>query len=332
MSSKKYPILPLQEALNIVIAGKKAEGIRERTVTDYIKTWGYFTEWMLNNYENVQTIDQITTEMIRNYVNYLKYDAVRYTGHKFIDSSKQSIGLKETTINIRLRVYRSMFNHLEREELIEVNPMDKVRQLKQDIDLTNCLSDTDVKAILQQPNQRNYVGFRDFVAINLLLDSGLRISELVNLKAADIDFSTRFITLNGVHNKNRRPRIVPISAYVMKLILHLITENEKHFRVDRIFLSTYGEPLAANQLNKRLKYHAEQAGVEKKKVTAHVYRHTWAKNMILNGCDAFTLQKMGGWTDIRTMRRYIQMDISDMRSRHDEFSPINNLRKRKGGV
>ncbi|QPC47372.1 tyrosine-type recombinase/integrase [Mangrovibacillus cuniculi] len=329
VSTKQYPELPLNEALNIVIAGKKAEGLRERTLVDYVKTWGYLKDWLKKNYPDVQLVSEVTTEMIRNYVNYLKYDAVRYSGHNLIDSTNQRVGLADTTINIRLRVYRALFNFLEREELIEVNPMDKVKLLKQDIDLTNCLSDKEVKAILQQPNQRDYVGFRDFVAINVLLDSGLRINELVNLVANDIDFSTRFITLTSKQNKNRKPRIVPISSYVMKLLLQLITENQKHFRTERIFLSTYGEPLSANHLNKRLKYHAEKAGVEKKKVTAHVYRHTWAKNMILNGCDAFTLQKMGGWSDIRTMRRYIQMDVSDMRSRHDDFSPINNIRKRK---
>ncbi|WP_242069842.1 tyrosine-type recombinase/integrase [Paenibacillus dendritiformis] len=60
-------------------------------------------------------------------------------------------------------------------------------------------------------------------------------------------------------------------------------------------------------------------------MTAHVYRHTWARNMIFNGCDPFTLQKMGGWKDIRTMRRYIQMDTSDMRKSHDSYSPVNTL-------
>ena len=61
-------------------------------------------------------------------------------------------------INIRLRVYRAMFNYLEREDLIEVNPMAGVRLLKQDIDLTNCFTDEEVKEVLRQPNQRDYVG------------------------------------------------------------------------------------------------------------------------------------------------------------------------------
>ena len=88
-----------------------------------------------------------------------------------------------------------MFNYLEREDLIEVNPMAGVRLLKQDIDLTNCFTDEEVKEVLRQPNQRDYVGFRDYVAMILLLDSGIRANELLSLRAADVDFQTRFITL-----------------------------------------------------------------------------------------------------------------------------------------
>ena len=110
----------------------------------------------------------------------MKYDAPKYDGHKFI-KSEQGIGLSDTTINIRLRVYRAMFNFLEREDLIEVNPMSGVRLLKQDIDLTNCFTDEEVKEVLRQPNQRDYVGFRDYVAMILLLDSGIRANELAKL-------------------------------------------------------------------------------------------------------------------------------------------------------
>jgi integrase/recombinase XerD len=328
-NKKEYPNLTLDQALDLVIAGKKAEGLRERTLRDYEKMWRYFTDWLKENYEEVETVDQLTRDMFRNYISYLRYDAKRYDGHKFIDAEQQGVGLKEATINIRVRTYRAIFNHLEREGLIEVNPMDNVKELRTDIDLTNCFTDEDVKAILAQPNQRDYVGFRDYVAMNVLLDTGMRLNEIINLRVAEIDFQTRFITLEGGRNKNRKPRLVPFSGHVSKLLLKLISENREHFKTDRLFLSSYGENLGWNQFNKRLKYYAEKAGIEGKKVTSHVYRHTWAKNMILNGCDPFTLQKMGGWADIRTMRRYIQMDTTEMRQSHDDYSPMNKFRNKR---
>mgnify|MGYP001024517560 CR=1 FL=1 len=327
-AKKDYPRLLLSEALEIALAGKRTEGLRERTLTDYKKMWRYFTEWLNDNYE-VTYIDEITTEILRNYINYMKYDKPRYHGHKYIKSDDNKVGLSDTTININLRTINAPFNDLDHEELIEVNPAARVKLLRQDIDLTNCFTDDEIKDILRQPNLRDYVGFRDYCAMNCLLDSGLRIEELLSLCEKDIDFSSRFITINADVSKNRKHRLVPISAHCVKLLLQLITENKSHFTTDRIFLSSYGEPLGANHFNKRLKYYAEKAGVKDKKVTAHVYRHTWAKTMILNGCDPFTLQKIGGWSDIRTMRRYIQMDTRAMRRSHDDFSPLTTIRKKK---
>ncbi|MEK5107238.1 tyrosine-type recombinase/integrase [Cytobacillus sp. FSL K6-0129] len=324
--TKNFPQLTFEQAIDIVVSGKRAEGVRDRTVRDYTKMWGYFTDWLNDNYE-VKNVDELNAEVFRNYINFMKYDKRKYDGHKYIDANKQEIGLSDTTININLRTLRAIFNYLQREELIEINPIERIKLIRQDIDLTNCLTNEEVKEILRQPNMRDYVGYRDAVAINLLLDSGLRANELIGLRAGDIDFKTRFITLAGDRNKNRKPRLVPISTHVVKMLLQLINENVAHFKTDRVFLSCYGEPLGQNQFNKRLKYYAEKAGITDKKVTAHVYRHTWAKNMILNGCDAFTLQKIGGWADIRTMRRYIQMDTEEMRRSHDDYSPINRMRR-----
>lgn len=206
---------------------------------------------------DIQSVDELSPHIFRDYINYLKYDAVKYEGHKYI-KAKQEIGLSETSINIRLRVYKAMFNYLEREELIELNLLDNVRLLKQDIDLSDAFTDDEVKSLLREPNQRDYVGFRDYVAMILLLDSGMRANELLSLRTSHIDFQTRFITLSGEQNKNRKPRYVPISAHTVKLLIQLISENKNHFSTDRIFLSSFGEPLGQNHFNKRLKFYVEK--------------------------------------------------------------------------
>lgn len=327
-TAREYPQITLNQAIDFVLNAKKVEGLRERSLLDYEKHYRYFVTWLNEAHSDIAYVGDITTDIIRDHVSYMKYDKVRYSGHKFIPAEKQRVGLSDTTVNIRLRTLKAIFNQLERDELIEYNPITKVRLIRQDIDLTNCLTDEEVRAILAQANQRTFVGFRDYVAIMLMLDSGCRVSEMLSLRISDIDFQTRFITLSGKQNKNRKPRLVPISPQVSKLLLQLIDENREHFTTDRIILSCYGDPIGANQFNKRLKYYGEKAGIEAKKMTAHVYRHTWAKLMVLNGADPFTIQKMGGWSDIRTMRRYIQMDAQDVRKSHDEHSPSSRFIKR----
>lgn len=325
LTEREQPRITFNQALDFAIHAKRAEGLRERSLMDYKKHYGYFVNWLQVKYPELQFVDELAPMMFRDFVNYMRFDARRYEGHANIPYENQRIGLSDTTVNIRLRTLKAIFNQLRRDGLIEINPLDNVNLLKQDIDLTNCLADEEVKAILQEPNQKDYVGYRDYVAIVTMLDSGLRIQELLSLRIPDIDFQTRFITIPPEKSKNRKPRLVPISAFAAKLILQLVVENKQHFSTDRVFLSCFGKPLGQNHFNKRLKYYGEKAGISGKKMTAHVYRHTWAKNMTLNGADPFTLQKMGGWSDIRTVRRYIQMDTSDMRKSHDEHSPISRL-------
>lgn len=328
VSGRHFPHLTFEQALDLVVSVKRTEGLRERTLKDYAKHYGYFIAWLREEYPETAYVDEITVAHIRDHISYMKYDRTRYEGHANIPTENQRVGLTDTTINIRLRTLKAIFNQLERDELLEVNPVAKVKLLRQDIDLTNCLTDDEIKAILAQPNRRDFVGFRDYVAIVVMLDSGCRVSEMLNLRISEIDFQTRFIALPGGRTKPRQPRLVPISGHAAKLMLQLIEENRKHFSTDRIFLSQYGDPVSPNHFNKRLKYYGEKAGVVGKKMTAHVYRHSWARAMVLNGADPFTLQKMGGWADIRTMRRYVQMNTDDMRKAHDSFTPINTLVKR----
>ncbi|AWE08440.1 hypothetical protein DCE79_14170 [Lysinibacillus sp. 2017] len=89
----------------------------------------------------------------------MKHDAVRYEGHIFI-KKVGGIGLADTIL-----IFVCVFiKHLERDGLIAFNPMDSVRLLKQDLGLTNCFTDEEVKELFKQPYQREYVGFRDLVA------------------------------------------------------------------------------------------------------------------------------------------------------------------------
>ncbi|MGF9965332.1 hypothetical protein [Bacillus rhizoplanae] len=94
-ASKKYPKLTLQQALDIVISGKRAEGCRDRTLRDYMKMWGYFTDWLFDNYE-VEYIEELTTDTFRNYINYMKKEVnQRVKENIHLDADKRSRSLEE---------------------------------------------------------------------------------------------------------------------------------------------------------------------------------------------------------------------------------------------
>lgn len=84
-NQKDYPILTFEQALDIVLAGKRAEGVRERTLRDYSKDWSYFVKWLNRHYE-VETVDELDVQIFRDYINYLQYDRndrVKYVDLKY---------------------------------------------------------------------------------------------------------------------------------------------------------------------------------------------------------------------------------------------------------
>jgi len=115
-NQNEYPKLAMEQVIDLVIAGKSAESLGERTLRDYRKDWKYIVTDLEKNYE-IETMDKLSPLIFRNDINYLKYDVSKYDGHKYIQS-EQGIGLSDTTINIRFRVYRAMFNFFQREDLI----------------------------------------------------------------------------------------------------------------------------------------------------------------------------------------------------------------------
>jgi len=90
---KSYPEIPLDQALDLVISVKRAEGLRERTLKDYVKNHGYFADWLCRQYPEVSYAGEITNAMIRDHVSYLRYNRVRYDGHTNIPTENQRVGL-----------------------------------------------------------------------------------------------------------------------------------------------------------------------------------------------------------------------------------------------
>src|SRR5690606_9591106 len=108
------------------------------------------------------------------------------------------------------------------------------------------LTDGEIKRLLNAPNIEYYAQFRDLVAMNLILDTGIRASVLFNTKIEYVDVKSRCITLPGEVTKNRKPRILPLSNQVLRLILELIQEVKTNFDTEYLFVSNFGEKYMPN--------------------------------------------------------------------------------------
>ncbi|MDY0409949.1 tyrosine-type recombinase/integrase [Virgibacillus soli] len=317
LSANNSVDLSLHDALDFVYSTKQAEGLRPRTLSEYRSLFGLFIEWLGVHNPGVKRITDISTGMIREYVIYL---STKHTNKK-----TGEIGLSPYTVNIRIRLLKAFFNTLHTEEIIDKNPAQAIKLMRVDEDTFEPLTDEEVNRLLSVPDIRLYAQFRDLVSMFLILDTGIRSSEMFALEMEDVNFKSRAIYLPGSKTKNRKPRILPLSNQVLRMLMELITEVKANFETTYIFVSNFGERYSPSSFRRRLHIYKERSGIDKS-ISAHGLRHQFCRDYIMNGGDIFTLQRIAGHADISTTRKYIQLTDEDLKTKHAEFSPIARRR------
>lgn len=314
--------LTLIQAREMFLLAKKSEGLRHRTINDYISHHGYFVSWLQENYPNVSMIGDISAQVLREYVTYLSEAKQHYSGHPTKSKAeKDKYGLKPSTVNIRISTLRSFFNWLTKEQIIHINPAKHLKKQRVDEDSIGAFSDEQIDLLLDAPNQKTFTGFRDFVMMELFLQTGLRAGELVSLTEEDIDFKTRLIRLPGAKNKNRRYRVIPISTIMVRLLMELISENKRFFSgTEQIFLSNYGDPVTISNIADRIKNYGKMVGIYKEvRCSPHTFRHTFALNFLKSGADIIALQRILGHSSMDMVRKYVQHSTEDLMDAHNKF-------------
>lgn len=312
----------IYELFNIYMFAKEAEGLAKSTLINkryYFKT---FTDY-LNKHRSITHAHEVTTDVVRELIYYLRNMHIKHQNNDCIKDKHKVKGVSIAYLNSILRHMKAFYNFLVEENYVERNPFDKIKQLKETGEIKSLTSDQ-FKLLLKQPNQRTYAGFRDYVMMYLLLDTGMRIGEAIALTKEDIDFKTNVIELRSATTKNRKTRYVPISQNTNKLLRELINETEE-FGTHYIFTTVYGNQIETTRFRQRLKAYGEEAGIKGVRVSPHTFRHTFAKYYLLNNGDVMTLQKILGHSSIEMVRKYVNMTDKDIFNQHNKFSPMNNI-------
>jgi integrase/recombinase XerD len=160
----------------------------------------------------------------------------------------------------------------------------------------------------------------------VLLDTMVRVCELVDIKRQNIDFKTMSIRLEAADTKTRVGRVVPISARTAKLLSEYLHETEECGN-EYVFLSYEGEKIGESTVRDNLRVYGQVAKITNKRVSPHTIRHTGALFYILNGGDPFSLQRILGHSHMNMVRRYVQMTNMDVQNQHSAHSPLNYVFK-----
>ncbi len=237
-------------------------------------------------------------------------------------------GLKENHsaggVNHHIKVLKILFKFMVEEGVITANPSKKISRIKTDQTAIATFSNEQIIAMLKiTKHQMDFPGIRNYALITLLYDTGCRISELLELKVDDIQLDEKILKVKG---KGGKGRVVPFGDRSLIGLVKYLNRRNKLFGIEGVlFLTKFGDPLTLRMTNKIIERIGEKAKVENVRLSAHTFRHTFAKNWLMNGGDIFSLQKILGHRTLEMVRNYVNVTFKDIQSQHSKFSPGDNL-------
>ncbi|OYT60480.1 integrase [Euryarchaeota archaeon ex4484_178] len=264
-----------------------------------------FREHLRGEKKSENTINEYSL-IVRQMLKYLKKRAEDIT---FGDLNKYKMYLStrrkysKNSLYLAVKAIRAYFRFKG------LDTADKLKSPKRPKQMPKYLSEDEVKRLLEAAKENP----RDYAIVSLLAYSGLRVSELCNLKLEDVDFSGRIIYVRS--GKGDRDRIVVVSPHVIDAIQdYLLTRDDD---MEYIFSSQKSERISRVQVFRLVKKYAKKAGI-KKEVTPHVLRHTLATTLLRRGVDIRFIQQFLGHSSVATTQIYTHVDDAMLKSVYDK--------------
>jgi len=253
------------------------------------------------------------------------HEISRKTIEEFVYRHVHEKGLKYSSAANTLRGVKAFANFLERTGVIETHGFHEFVIGESKADPIQTFSEAQIARLLAQPNPEFFTGVRDYTIILLLLETGVRLRELCDLRLSDVDLDDRLLRVLG---KNQSFRYVPYQAHfanVLRQYLKVRGDSE----TDALFITVDDDPIKGRTVQDALKKYAKAANISGVRVSPHTFRHTFAKMYVQNGGDPFSLQKILGHSTMDMVRKYVNMFGSELDEAHRKFSPLNNFFKRQ---
>ncbi|MBP3758239.1 MAG: tyrosine recombinase XerD [Firmicutes bacterium] len=279
----------------------KEKHASENTVNAYMKDLEHFRDFIVS-----RSIDRLSDVSNSDIVAYL------------MELKKQ--GRSKSTVNRRLTSIRTFYKYLLREGKVRENPAEDIKSPrieKKDIEF---LSIDEVNRLMTLPDESTK-GIRDRAILELMYATGIRASELIDMKLDDLNMRMGFVKCTGEHSK---ARIIPIGrparhaledyVYDARPVLLKKSTNEK------LFVNYAGESMTRQGLWKILKEYGEEAGL-KIRLTPQVLRNSFAVHMLQNGADIKSIQELMGHEDIAATQAYLAVTKNRIKDVYDRAHP-----------
>lgn len=298
--------LSIQEAFDLFIRKCKIKNLTDLSISSYEKKMVHFYEFI----DKSEPITAVTKDTVDDYILWLR----------------ENTEANDITINSYLRSVRAFLYFCMEDRYI---PTFKIQLIKAEKKIKETYTDDELMRLLEKPDVDNcsFSCYKTWVFENYLLGTGNRISTALDLHIGDINFQSGVIILRKT--KNRKQQIIPLSATLAE-ILQRYLQIRGGEADDYVFCNEYGGQASCRTYQQLVRRYNRKRGVEK--TSCHTFRHTFAKNWILNSGDMFRLQKILGHSDLTVTKEYVNMFGQDLQMDFEKFNPLDNLKNRSKGT
>lgn len=271
-----------------------------KTILSYKDDLIEYNEFLGNNFTNILNIDM---NIANNYMKYL-YDR---------KITKSSISRKLSSI-------RGLYNYLVREDIIKENHFNKIQNPKRELYLPKFLKDEELDKIFSVCNSNNPTEERDTLIIELLYATGVRVSELVNIKIKDINRKEKLIKVLGKGNKER---MVIYNNHTKKALDTYLKDGYNYFNKkssEYLILNKNGNKLSERYIREIINKKVSQASLDIK-ISPHTLRHTFATDILENGADLMTVKELLGHESLNTTSIYTHITNEQIKKTYNLAHP-----------
>jgi integrase/recombinase XerC len=274
-------------------------GLSARTLSAYRRDLERFSNAL--SQQDIAAPGQVTEHDIRRFIAHVH---------------RQGLGAR--SIQRLLSAVRSFYRWLMREGLASGNPAAQVRAPKAARKLPGTL-DADSVARLLDISENSPLALRDKAIMELFYSSGLRLSELADLRWDQVDTASGLVTVTGKGNKTR---VVPLGSYAAAALAawNRVRGQFAGFEEPCVFVSNRGRPISPRTIQSRIRYWARRQGLPQK-VHPHLLRHSFASHMLESSGDLRAVQELLGHADISTTQVYTHLDFQHLASVYDKAHP-----------
>lgn len=246
---------------------------------------------------------KITTDDLKEYIDYM-----------------QKNSFSAATISRNIACIKTFYHYLYKENKVEKDVSENLKAPKVEKKIPEIMTTQEVIRLLEQPKSDAPKEVRDKAMLELLYATGIRVSELITLKLADVNLQMGYIICRDANKE----RVIPFGHEARQALITYLEKAREPMLEDKksdiLFVNCSGQPMSRQGFWKLIKYYTKKAGIEAD-ITPHTLRHSFAAHLVENGADLRSVQEMLGHSDISTTQIYANLNHSRIREVYSKAHP-----------